>query len=135
MNEKKSLKGISKILIPLQPETPPPPKTLARVGPCERMDRGKPIPVNPLIQLLKLQACACITSSRNTHRLVHSTSIMKEVEVVYDPASPLFTRTLTSTRRFSARPCVVSLVAAGSASPMAPGAITCRTGILQSWIR
>jgi hypothetical protein len=115
--------------------TPPQPKTLARVGRCERMYRPQRILASRLIQLPKLQACACITSSRDTHRLFHSTSIMKEVEVVYDPVRPLFTRTLTCTRRFSARPCVVSLVAAGSASPIAPGAITCRTGMLQSWSR
>jgi hypothetical protein len=56
-------------------------------------------------------------------------------DFAYWPAMPLFTRTLTSTRRFSARPCAVSLAAAGSAVPIAPGATTCRTGTLQSWIK
>lgn len=37
-------------------------------------------------------------------------------------ASPLFSRTFTSTRRFSARPDTVSFEATGAASPMAPGA-------------
>jgi hypothetical protein len=60
---------------------------------------------------------------------------LNEVEVAHCPARPLFTRTLTSTRRFSARPFAVSLDAAGSAVPIAPGAITCRTGTLQSWIK
>jgi hypothetical protein len=49
------------------------------------------------------------------------------------PATPLFTSTLTSTRRLSARPSAVSLGAAGSAMPMAPGATMCRSGTLQFW--
>jgi len=55
--------------------------------------------------------------------------------VNYCPAMPLFTKILTSTRRFSARPCAVSLAAVGSAVPIAPGAITWRTGTLQSCIK
>jgi hypothetical protein len=62
-------------------------------------------------------------------------SIVYGPEGPYCPARPLFTRTLTSTRRFSARPCADSLVAVGSAVPIAPGATTCRTGTLQSWIK
>src|SRR5579863_1496253 len=46
------------------------------------------------------------------------------------PATPLFTSTMTSTRRFSARPLADSLGAAGSAMPIAPGATMCRKGTL-----
>ena len=65
---------------------------------------------------------------------IRSTSRANE-DVAYDPETPLFTSTLTSTRRFSARPAAVSLGAAGSAVPIAPGAMMCRTGTLQSWIK
>jgi hypothetical protein len=58
-----------------------------------------------------------------------------EVDITYCPARPLLTRTLTSTRRFSARPAAVSLGAAGSAVPIAPGAMMWRIGTLQLWIR
>lgn len=40
----------------------------------------------------------------------------------------LLLRTLTSTRRFSARPDVASFDAAGPASPIAPGAAMCEIG-------
>jgi hypothetical protein len=49
-------------------------------------------------------------------------------ECPYAPAIPLLTRTLTSTRRFSARPAFVSFGATGPYSPIAPGATICRTG-------
>jgi hypothetical protein len=70
-----------------------------------------------------------------TPRFEREASWNKGCDWGYCPAKPLFTRTFTSTRRFSARPCAVSLVAVGSAVPMAPGAIMCRTGTLQSWIK
>src|SRR5690349_1439042 len=47
----------------------------------------------------------------------------------------LLTRTLTSTRRFSARPLFVSFEPFGCDIPIAPGATTSRTGTLHSWIR
>lgn len=53
-------------------------------------------------------------------------------EAAHCPDKPRFTSTLTSTRRLSARPFAVSFGAAGSASPIAPGATMCRTGMLQS---
>lgn len=48
---------------------------------------------------------------------------------------PLFTKTLTSTRRFSARPAAVSLLAAGWNSPIAPGATIRHTGTLHTRIK
>ena len=48
---------------------------------------------------------------------------------------PLLTKTLTSTRRFSARPAFVSFGAADPYSPMAPGATICRTGTPPCCIR
>ena len=47
------------------------------------------------------------------------------------PAMPLFNRIFTSTLRFCALPYLDSLDAAGSYSPIAPGATMCRTGTLQ----
>lgn len=53
----------------------------------------------------------------------------------YWPAMPLFTRTLISTRRFSALPAAVSFDVAGPYSPIAPGATICRTGTLPCWTK
>ena len=44
-------------------------------------------------------------------------------------AKPRLTSTLTSTRRLADRPLVSSFEAAGSVTPIAPGARTCLTGI------
>jgi hypothetical protein len=74
-------------------------------------------------------------SNRDAHRLAHSTSIMNEVKIVYYPARPLLTSTLTFTRRFSARPDADSLLAMGLVLPIAPGATMCRTGMLQFSVR
>src|ERR1700758_4044168 len=48
---------------------------------------------------------------------------------------PLLTRTFTSTRRFSARPALVSFGAFAPYSPIAPGATMCRIGTLPCCIR
>jgi Kelch motif len=52
---------------------------------------------------------------------------------LYLAAMPLFTRTSTSTLRFSVRPSAVSFEAAGFETPIAPGVTMCRTGTSQSW--
>ena len=75
------------------------------------------------------------TSNRDAHRLAHSTSIMNEGKIIYYPARPLLTSTLTFTRRFSARPDADSLLAMGLVLPIAPGATMCRTGMLQFSVR
>src|SRR5262249_23766041 len=51
------------------------------------------------------------------------------------PVIPLLSSTFTSTRRFCARPSLVSLDAVAWYSPMAPGATTCRTGTLHFWVK
>jgi hypothetical protein len=130
-----ALKGFLRSTSHPSQKPPPQPKTLARVGQCERMDRAKRIPANRLIQLPKLQAWPCINSNRDAHHLAHSTSIMNEVKITYYPARPLLTSTLTFTRRFSARPDADSLLAMGSALPIAPGATMWRTGMLHFSVR
>jgi hypothetical protein len=59
----------------------------------------------------------------------------ERVEIVYYPARPLLTSTLTFARRFSARPDADSLLAMGLVLPIAPGATMCRTGMLQFSVR
>jgi hypothetical protein len=51
----------------------------------------------------------------------------------YSPVTPLLTRSLRSTLRFSARPSAVSFDAAGFVSPIAPGATMFFAGTWQSW--
>ena len=120
-----------------QPKTSPHPRrtTWQRWGERERTNRNKLICAGMSIQLPKLPARACILY-RSAYALIRFRFVnCAKSKLAYCPARPLLTRTLTSTRRFSARPDAVSLLAAGSASPIAPGAIMCRTGTLPSWIR
>jgi hypothetical protein len=69
---KNFLKGIFKILIhPSQKPTPA--KNSGKGGDAKGKTDLNVSPANWLIQLPKLQACACITSSRNTHRSAQAT--------------------------------------------------------------
>jgi len=97
-------------------------------GECERIDEAD--------VSLRTGSFNCQTASnRDAHRLAHSTSIMNEGKIIYYPARPLLTSTLTFTRRFSARPDADSLLAMGLVLPIAPGATMCRTGMLQFSVR
>jgi hypothetical protein len=118
---------------------PTPAKHQRRWGRLRKERTGIKVYSNDPIQLPRALVSALVFICFPTH-FIRSVSLAGGVlhcvfELTHCPARRLFTRTLTSTRRFWARPCAVSLGAAGSAVPIAPGATTCRTGTLQSWIK
>jgi hypothetical protein len=79
-------------------------------------------------------ACAVIESKQEEERHPHLLCVfLILVKEIYSPATPLLTRSLRSTLRFSARPYAVSFDAGGFVSPIAPGAAMFFVGTLQSW--
>jgi hypothetical protein len=122
-----------------QNNAPPSPNVRQRWGGYERTNANNAIYSYGPIQLpipLVLSSYSFVPSAHFIGSISQSGRVLLfQFKLAHCPARPLFTRILTSTRRFSARPCAVSLGAVGSAVPIAPGATTCRTGTLQSWIK
>ncbi len=130
MNEKIA-EGISKVLIPPPPRTPPRQELWQKWGKCEGNRQNQTYSRGPVNSTAKTTSLRLYYFESRCSSLGSFDFDDERAEIICYPARPLLTNTLTFTRRFSARPDADSLLAMGSALPIAPGATMCRTGTLQ----